>query len=291
MLQTLISGILIGGVYSMVAVGLNLIFGVMNIVNFAQGEFLMLGMMASYLLYELVPSTSGARSYVWVLPSMVLVAAFGLLIYKFLIRKIADREPAVQILITVGLSFVLQGAAQVFLGSAFRSIPGGMQTSALYFQSLSVPIGPLIAFLVSLFVTGLLTWAIRHTWWGRAVRALAEKPGIAPFMGINRDVIFGTAFVVGIALAALAGALLMPYNFFYPTVGSDYVVIAFLVVVIAGLGNIAESIIGGLLLGVVESLTATYVSADFSLAAIYVIFLLVLALRPQGLFTIRRRQV
>lgn len=291
MLQALINGLLIGGVYSLVAAGLNLIFGVMNIVNFAQGEFLMLGMVASYALYRLFPTTSGMLSYLWVIPSMLLVGLFGLALYRFLIRPIVHKRPSVQILVTIGLSLGLQGADQIIMGSSFRAIPGIIHTASFRLGSVTLMLGPVVAGIVAVIATSILAWVLGHTWWGRAVRALAERPNIAALMGIEQGPIFTSAFVVGISLAAAAGALLMPYYYVYPTVGSDFVVVAFLVVVIAGLGNVGGSMLGGFLLGIVESFTATYLSVDFSIAAIYVMFLLVLILRPQGLFTLRRRQI
>ena len=291
MAQVVMNGLLIGGVYAVVAVGLNLIFGVMRVANLANGEFHMLRMTITYLLYTAFPSLGGANSYILVVPAIVVVALFGALVYVLLLRRVMGSPDAVQILLTIGLSFLLQGAAQLIIGSSYLSIPGSMQTSAIYFLGLYVPTGQLIAFAVGTLATIILAATLARTWWGRAVRAVSQNPTAAALMGIRRDRINLSAFVVGIALAALGGALLAPFSSVFPTVGQQYVVVAFLVVVIAGLGNVAGSILGAFLLGLIESFTASYISLNFSLAIMYVVFLLVLLVRPQGLFTLARREV
>ena len=166
-----------------------------------------------------------------------------------------------------------------------------MHFSSFKLGTIIIQTGSFIAFLVAMVVALILAGTLRGTIWGKSVRAVAENRQIASILGVNARRIFLSAFAVGGLLAALGGALLSPFQYAYPTVGSSFVIIAFLVVVIAGLGNVNGSVLGGLLIGIVESLTAGYLSIDLSIASIYIIFILVLIFRPEGLFTKRGRTV
>jgi branched-chain amino acid transport system permease protein len=290
-IQSLVSGLLIGGVYALVATGLNLMFGVMKIVNFALGEFLMVGMYVAVGLAGVAVPGALLGVYWVVIPTTVVMSGAGVLFFFLMLRRAARFGEGAQILLTLGLSIFLQGVAQVVEGSDFKLVRTPVYGKAIHPAGLTIGIAQLVAFTVAIAVTAVMAWAIRYTHWGKTVRAVSESAEISQTLGINARTVFAVATGVSIGLAGLAGALLMPYQYTFPNVGQSYVVIAFLAIVISGLGNVNGAIAGGLLLGVVQSLTAAYVSLDFSTAAMYVIFLAVLLLRPQGLFTRRMRTV
>lgn len=288
-LQSLVNGILIGGVYALVAMGLNLMFGVMKLVNFAHGEFLMAGM---YVAVTLVAFSLPAQMYgiYWVtIPAMLIMMGVGYAFYILLLDRAKKFGDFPQILLTFGLSLGLQGLAQVIRGSDFILVANPINGSAFRFYGLYFPIGAVVAFAIAIVVAGLMAYVLTFTRWGKSARAVAENVETAEMLGINARRIFITATAISIGLAGLAGALLIPNHYAYPTAGQAYALVAFLAIVIAGLGNVIGSVFGGLLMGVMQSITAAYFDLDLSTAAIYVVFLAVLLLRPQGLFTRGRR--
>jgi len=289
--QSLANGLLIGGVYALVAMGLNLMFGVMKIVNFAQGEFLMIGMYVAVGLAGVVVPGALLGVYWVVIPVTFVMAGMGVLFYFLMLRRAARFGEGAQILLTLGLSICLQGVAQVVEGADFKLVRTPVYGKAIHPAGITIGVAQLVAFTVAIAVTVVMAWAIRYTHWGKTVRAVSESTEIAQTLGINARSVFAVATGVSIGLAGLAGALLMPYQYTFPNVGQSYVVIAFLAIVISGLGNVNGAVAGGLLLGIIQSMTASYVSLDFSTTAMYVIFLGVLVLRPQGLFTIRTRTI
>lgn len=289
--QSIINGLLIGGVYALVAMGLNLMFGVMKIVNFAQGEFLMVGMYVAAGLggMFLPPGLFGV--YWTAIPTVAVLAAAGIAFYLVLLQRAARSGETAQILLTIGVSIALQGGAQVLAGSGFRFLRSPIYGSAMRLGDLTIPVPQTIAFGVALVVTVIMAGVLRSTIWGKSVRAIAENAETAQTLGIDARRVFLSATAVAIGLAGLAGALLAPYYYTFPQVGQSFVVISFLAIVIAGLGNVVGAVWGGLAFGVVQSLTASYFSLGFSTAAMYVLFLAVLLLRPEGIFSGRTRSV
>ena len=283
--QSIINGLLIGGVYALVAVGLNLMFGVMKLVNFAHGEFLMAGMYVAVALTGLA-LPQGLLGIYWVaLPTMLIMAIVGCAFYLLLLDRAAHFGESPQILLTIGLSIGAQGLAQVVRGSDFKLVPNPVNGASVHFGTVHVQIGPAISFAVALAVTILMAWVLRSTRFGKSARAVAENVETAEMLGIDARKVFVVSTAIATGLVGLAGALLMPYHYTFPNVGQNFVVVAFLAIVIAGLGSVVGAVFGGLLLGVIQSLTASYLDLDLSTAAIYVLFLAVLLLRPQGLFT------
>lgn len=290
-IQSLINGLLIGGVYALVAMGLNLMFGVMKLVNFAHGEFLMVGMYVAVALAgaALPPGLFGIY---WVaIPTGLVMAGVGIAFYVLFLARAAKFGETPQILLTIGLSIGMQGAAQVLEGTDFKLVPNPVNGSALHLAGITLTLGPLVAFVVALLVAAAMAWVLRFTRFGKATRAVAESVETAEMLGIDATKIFLVTASIAVGLVGLGGALLVPYQYTFPNVGQSFVIVAFLAIVIAGLGNVLGSVLGAILLGMVQSLTASYLDIDLSSAALYVIFLLVLILRPQGLFTRRARTV
>ncbi len=283
--QSIINGLLIGGVYALVAVGLNLMFGVMKLVNFAHGEFLMAGMYVAVGLAAFAAPHTLLGIYWVALPTMLIMAVIGCAFYLLLLDRAAHFGESPQILLTIGLSIGAQGLAQVLRGSDFRMVPNPINGASVHFGSVYVQVGPAISFAVALVVTVIMAWVLQSTRFGKSARAVAENVETAEMLGIDSRRVFVVSTAIATGLVGLAGALLMPYHYTFPNVGQNFVVIAFLAIVIAGLGSVVGAVFGGLLLGVIQSLTAAYFDLDLSTAAIYILFLAVLLLRPQGLFT------
>jgi branched-chain amino acid transport system permease protein len=293
-LQSILNGLLIGGVYALVAMGLNLMFGVMKLVNFAHGEFLMAGMYAAAGLasFTIFPQALGMFGIYWVaIPTMLIMGAVGVAFYLLLLARAARFGESPQILLTIGLSIGAQGLAQAIWGSGFKLAPNPINGAAIRFAGLTLQLGPTIAFAVAIVVSAIMAWVLRATRFGKSARAVAESVETAEMLGVDARRVYIASTAIAIGLVGLAAALLIPYHYTFPNVGQDFVVVAFLAIVIAGLGNIIGSVFGGLLMGIIQSLTASYLDLDLSTAAIYLLFVTVLVLRPQGLFTRGRRAV
>ncbi len=289
LLQSIVNGLLIGGVYALVAMGLNLMFGVMKLVNFAHGEFLMAGMYVA-VAFAGFGFPPGLFGIYWVaIPTMAVMAIVGCLFYLLLLDRVARFGESPQILLTIGLSIGAQGLAQVLRGSNFKLIPNPVNGASIRLGAITLQMGPTIAFGVSLVVTVVMAWVLRATRFGKSARAVAESVETAEMLGIDARRVYIISTTIAIGLVGLAAALLIPYHYTFPNAGQDFVVIAFLAIVIAGLGNVIGSMLGGLLMGIMQSMTASYLDLDLSTAAIYVLFLAVLILRPQGIFTGRKR--
>jgi branched-chain amino acid transport system permease protein len=237
-----------------------------------------------------LPGALGMFGIYWVaIPSMFVMAAVGLAFYLLLLDRAARFGESPQILLTIGLSIGAQGLAQVLRGSGFKLVPNPINGAAIRFGGLNLQLGPTIAFIVALAVTIVMAWVLRATRFGKSARAVAESVETAEMLGIDARRVYIVSTSIAIGLVGLAAALLIPYHYTFPNVGQNFVVVAFLAIVIAGLGNVVGAVFGGLLMGIMQSLTASYFDLDLSTAAIYVLFLGVLLLRPQGLFTHGRR--
>ncbi|KMO43224.1 branched-chain amino acid ABC transporter permease [Methylobacterium tarhaniae] len=282
-LQLLVSGVLLGGVYALGALGLNLIFGVAKVVNFAHGEFLMLGMFAAYWLMTL----TGINPY---LGAPIIGAAFflvGLAFYAGLMRFTIYKPELTQVFATLGLSILLQNAALVAWSADYRTIqimPAGWES--IQVLGAYVPTNRLVAFLYAVAILLAVLVFLRSTFIGRAIEAVSQDLVAARLMGIDPDRVFLMTFGLGIAITGVAGGVLMPSFYAFPSVGSFFVLVAFVVVVLGGLGSIAGTILGGLLLGLVET-GIGYVAPDLKEATHFVLLILLLAVRPHGLLGVK----
>jgi branched-chain amino acid transport system permease protein len=278
--QSAVNGVLTGSLYAMIGVGLTVVFGVMRIINLAHGEMVMLGMFASYwglVKWKLDPFVS---ILVWA-PVMFVA---GVLVYRFLLRKIIPGGELNTLLYTAGFSLLVANVALFLWTGDYRTINLPYAMLPMRPLGIAIPIPIAIAFLVAIVITGALYLFLSRTDTGRAVRATSQNAEAAILMGIDVERIAMLTFGLGTALAAAAGVLLAPSLYLYPTVGEILIVKCFVVVVLGGLGSVPGAIAGGLLLGVVESLGAVYVSTALRDVVGFVIFLLVLLFRPSGLF-------
>lgn len=274
-LQAMAAGILIGGLYGLVSVGLSLIFGVLRIVNFAHGEFVMLGMYGAYVLQGAL----GLDPLVSLLILGPVFFVFGALVQHLLLRRILVAPDLAQIFLTVGLSIVLANVALLVFGADYRGVSVPYGDAYLSLGAIILPWTRIIAFAGAAILAGLLTLFLSRTDLGRAMRAAAQDREVAMLLGIDPDRVFLVAFGIGAALAAAAGVLLVTFFPASPTAGTQFGLIAFVVVILGGLGSLGGALAAGFVVGVVESLGRFYLQADWALVLVFGVMLLALNLR------------
>ncbi len=277
--QVVVSGILLGGVYGLISIGLTLIFGVLRVVNFAHGEFLMIAMYASYWMFSLY----GLNPYGSLVFVVALLFVVGLVVQFLVIRPILKASASMQIAATVGLSTLLQNLALVTMTANYWSVDTPFFKTVISIGPLLLGLPRLLAFLVALAITGLLFLFLQRTYLGKAIRCTAQDRSAALLMGINIDRVYLITFAIGSALVGVAGALLMPLYPVFPTVGAYFVLVAFVVVVLGGLGNLTGALLGGFIIGLVEAFSGFFVP-ELKEAVYFVVFIIVLLIRPTGLF-------
>jgi branched-chain amino acid transport system permease protein len=277
--QAVVNGLLIGGIYALVSIGVSLIFGVVKIVNFAQGEFVMIGMYISFFL----ATTFGVDPLVSLLVSMPALFVLGALMQHFLIRRVLGLGDMPQIFLTFALSLLLLNLALMLFTANYQTVHTAYTDAALHLGEINVPVAKLIAFVLAMVLSAAL-WVFLHTTdLGKAMRAAAQNRDVAMLMGINPDRVFAVAVGIALALAGAAGSLLAPFYPVYPMVGQVFVLMAFVAVVLGTLGNITGALIASLMMGVAESLGIQFVGADSGLIVVFVMLLVTLAVRPSGL--------
>ncbi len=289
--QYIVTGLLVGGVYALMSIGLALIFGVMRVVNFAQGDFMMLGMYLTYY-FAVGHAIDPLLGALIALPPFFLL---GLILHRVLLVHVTgrggQREMDAQLILTLGLSLIITNAVTMILSPT----PRGIRTS---YATQAFAVGPILvnqartyafgmAILLALGVYLLLT----RTDLGKALRAAADDPQAAGYQGIDVRRMHGIAFGIGIALVAAAGGLLATYYPIEPNVAVNFIVLMFVAVVLGGLGSIPGAFVGGLVIGLVQNLTLLVLPFQLQNTGVFIAFLLVLYLRPQGLFGQRTRAV
>lgn len=279
-IQLIINGLLLGGMYALISIGLTLIFGVLEIINFAHGEFLMLSMYASFWLFQLY----GIDPYLSLLIILPLFFLIGLAIQRAIIQPILNAPPLNQIFMTVGLSMVLQNLALFVWRADYRTVKTAYSALTLKTSGLMISFPRLVAFILAMGVIGALLIFLKKTYTGKAIRALAQERRAAMLVGINVYRTYQIAFGIGIACVGAAGAILMPVYFVFPSVGALFVLIAFVVVILGGYNSLTGALIGGLIIGVVEAFSGFFISPHLREAISFVIFILILLFRPRGLF-------
>ncbi|MCP9002053.1 branched-chain amino acid ABC transporter permease [Pseudarthrobacter sp. RMG13] len=279
-MQALVAGLLLGGVYALIAVGLNLIFGVVKIINFAHGEFVMMAMYATFWMW----SAWNLSPYLSIFIITPLMFVFGMVLQRFILQPMQNSSPTMKIFVTLGLSILLQNLALVLFGGQFRSTQFPWGEKSVTVLGISATYGRITAFVVALVLVAALFYIMKKTLIGKVLRALAEDRETAGLIGIPVKKYYLVAMGLGTAMTAIAGVLIAPFHSVFPLAGAHFTLLAFVVVVLGGLGNMVGSLVGGLLLGAVETLVGTYIDPALQLVAVFVVFIIVLLARPQGIF-------
>lgn len=281
--QSLVSGLLMGLIYALVAAGLSLIFGLMDVVNFAHGELLMLAMYAAVVIFGL----AGLDPVLQLPLICALMFGQGVLIYRGIIARalsVQFNRGMVQIFATFGLAIFIRGAAQFAFGGDFRSLSGTwLSNRTVSFGAIYVPLPQLAASAVCLLAfTGLLL--VGRTEFGRALEATREDRDAVALIGIDRDRIFAIGWGLGAATVGVAGAMLIAFYYVSPSVGANFAVIAYVTVALGGFGSILGALVAGIVIGEVEALTALVLEPSLKQVGMFAVYLLVLMVRPRGLF-------
>ncbi len=294
-LQTLISGLLLGGLYALIGIGMTLIMGVMKIINLAHGELMMVAMYMAYWLFVLFH----IDPYISVFIVAPVMFFFGMAIQRFLINPVLRVEsilPENQVILTVGIGMVLANLATLFFTSDYRSTPVKYASDAWYLSdywrdspielSLSVPWT--VSFTISVVITVALWFFLTKTDTGKSIRATAQDLEAAMLMGVNVERMRLVTFGLGAALVGAAGCLFIPIYYLYPALGGRFTLIAFVITILGGLGSTVGAIIGGLILGIFESMTATYVGMGWAPVGRFLIFIAALIFLPGGVASLLR---
>lgn len=283
--QIVVSGLLQGCIYALISLGLTLMFGVLKVINFAHGEFLMLAMYGTYFLFV----GMGLDPLLGLLIIVPLFVGFGAILYRGLIRLTftAPNPSMAQIFVTVGLGMFLANAALLVFGLDYLSGAPKWAADSLSVGSLRLEWTKVVA-AVAVIVLGFgFNWFLYSAKLGKQMRAVSENTMAAKLMGIDVERVFGVTFAIACGVVGLAGTLLSTTYLIYPTVGGTFVLLSYMTVVIGGLGSIPGAILGGLLIGIVESVTGFALGPILSQVFIYGIFLIVLIFRPSGLLGLR----
>jgi branched-chain amino acid transport system permease protein len=277
LVQAVLNGVVIGGVYILITMGLTLVYGVMGVVNFAQGEFLMLGMYGALLAWQWF----GLDPMLSAVPIAILVGLLGLVIQRVLIEPIATAGHLAQIFVTVGLGIVLLNGASVVFGSDFHSVQTVYQTSRLSLLGFGVSVPNLLAFGWAVLAYLGLEVFLGRTSVGRAMRAAAQNRTGALIVGIDVGRVSQIAFGLGVGLTALAGAVILPYTTVSPGVGQQYILIMFTVMVLGGLSSMRGTMVAGIVVGVIQSLSTLWISTELQNLAVFGLFAAALILRNE----------
>ena len=282
LLQLIVNGLLLGGIYALISIGLTLIFGVVRVINFAHGEFLMLSMYITYFSYTFL----GMNPYLSLVVGVPLMFFTGMAIDQLIIRPLRDAPAYMQVFATVGLSIVLLNLALFLFTGDYQSIHIAFAEKTFRLGSLSLSYPKLVIFFSSILVSIGLFLLLQYTNIGKQIRAIAQDRMAAKLMGINLNRIYMLTFGIGTALVAIAGGLILPVYYVFPSVGVYFVLTAFVVVVLGGMGNMVGALLGGFIIGITDSLSGYYIDPSLKEVVSFIIFLIVLLIRPSGLMGI-----
>ena len=285
-IEDMINGVLMGSIYGLTAMGLTIIFGVLKVINFAHGSLLMVGMYVTYWAISL----SGVHPYlalVFVIPAMFLLGYYlqNIVIKPIFIAKKNVREPITVIIVTTGIWYILDNLALLLFGPQYRAIADNpLQGKMIEMGEMFVSLPKLLGFITAIVTAGAITWFMQKTVMGRAIRATSMDREAASLMGINQYRIYNVAFGIGAATTGIAAVTLLPFYNVFPTVGVLFDIKCFIIVVLGGLGSISGALLGGIIIGLIESVGPQFMTATWTEAIVYGLFLLVLFVKPSGLF-------
>jgi branched-chain amino acid transport system permease protein len=277
--QALVSGILNGGIYALVAIGLTFIWGVMNIVNFAHGSMMMLGMYISFWLFTLL----GIDPYLSLLFSIPTLFFFGMATEKYLVQPVLAGQPFIQVVLTMGLMLLLENLATIFFTPDYRAITVSYGSSTFAIAGVRVHVPRLLATIAALLISGILYVFLKKTDLGKAIRAASQQKEGAMLVGIDVRHVYAVAFGIGTASVGAAGSLVLPFFYAEPHVGLVFLTIAFVIVVMGGFGNFIGALISGFIIGIIESLGGIFMPGSTKHVITFGVFILLLLFKPLGL--------
>ena len=282
--ELLVGGLLLGGLYALMACGLNLIFGVMRVINFAHGEFMAIGALSTVSL------VAGYAFPFWAAVILVplLTAGIGLLMHRLVLQRLAHAPMIMTLLATYALSTILVNAAILTWGGGYRGLPGVLGGS-VNLLGVNVSVSRLVAFAVALGVSLAVWWVLEKTRFGRAVRSVSQAPELAEISGISIEQVRNATFALGAGMAGLAGVLMAPTFASDPQLGVRFLIKAFAVIIVGGMGSYPGAIAAALLLGVIEVMGGYLTGAVIGSALLFLLMLAVLLVRPRGLLGVGAR--
>jgi branched-chain amino acid transport system permease protein len=286
LVQAVVLGLLIGGVYALMASGLTLIFGVMGIINVAQGAFLVFVATLTWWLW----TTTGLDPLAAALVMTPLMFGLGWLLYRVVVVRIRGSSPSMSVLLTFGLALAIEGALNVTVGNRFRSVTPSYFAESFRVGPLVLPKPHVFGFCAAFAVLVLFYLVLTRTWTGRAIRACSQNPSGAALVGVSATGTAALAFAIGAATAGVGGSVLSVLYTFFPASHYDWISRLLGIIVLGGMGRPIGALVGALILGLAETLMATYGSLEWSTLVFYVVIMGVLLFRPQGLFGSKLRE-
>jgi len=284
-LQTFIDAMMIGGVYSVIAVGLSLIFGVMRVINWSHGESLMVSMLLALYMNQY----TNLDPYVIMLIVGVVMFGYGYILQSAVISRILARETAREpiscLLFTAGLGMVMSNGVQIIFGSKQVMAQTKYNGKVLHLGELVISMPKLIAFVVAIVAVAALWTFLQKSEYGRAIRATSQNRSVATLMGISEKRVYSVSFAIGTMLVGLAGGMLIPYFSVYPTVGSVFSNKSFIIVVLGGKGSVPGALLGGLIVGLIEKFGALFFSESVAQIIVFLMFIAILLFKPTGLLS------
>lgn len=286
LVQAVILGLLIGGVYALMASGLTLIFGVMNIINVAHGAFLILSAMFTWWLWRQTDLDPILASVV----TTPLMFGFGWVLYRTVFVRIRGRSPSMSVLLTFGLALAIEGVLNITAGNKFKSATPSYFEESFKIGSLSLPKPQVFGFVAAMLVLLALYVVLTRTWTGRAIRASSQNPSGAALVGVGATSTAALAFALGTSTAGVGGSILSVLYPFFPASHYDWISRLLGIIVLGGMGSLPGALVGALVLGLAETLTATYGSLRWATLIFYAVIFAVLIFRPQGIFGTKLRE-
>ena len=280
LVQALVSGLLMGFVFALIAMGLSLLYGMLGLVNFAHGDFLMVAMYVSFWLFTLW----GLDPLFSIPVAGLLLFCFGIFIHKTMIRRLLNQISLARAFATFGLSVFLSSLMQFFFSADYRMIRGSMMSETLKVGNVFIPMAQITAAVVSFLACVSIWWLMNRTETGKAMRATAENRDAASLVGIDSEKMYCLAWGVSAGSVGIAGAVLADIFYIYPTVGTVFSFTAMVTVALGGFGSIPGAFVGGLIIGVVQTFTGLFFDPVYKMVVVFSMYFLVLIFRPRGLF-------
>jgi branched-chain amino acid transport system permease protein len=284
--QAVVLGLLIGGIYALMASGLTLVFGVMHIINVAQGAFLILIAMITWKVW----AVTGLDPILLSIATTPLMFGFGWVLYRLVIARLGSAPPSMSVLLTFGIALSIEGLLNVTVGNRFRSATPSYFSQSFRIGSISLPKAQVYGCLAAIVVLGALYFILQRTWTGRAIRACSQNPAGAALVGIGAPRVAAFAFALGAATAGVGGSVLSVLYPFFPASHYDWISRLLGIIVLGGMGSLPGALAGAMILGLAETMTAAYGSLRWATLVFYLVIMVVLLVRPHGLFGARVRE-